>query len=286
MQDFSRKQTYIRTDIGDDDFIEHVPHDYHRLQIEPLHPIYRQTEYPFTETMYKFPSLPLFVGKYELSEKDVERIDLNVLNLLIRENDPKAPVYLPRSADPIAPLVLQNINYHRQFFEANADAFVYLTVRVCDYETMYYRSSATWHVDGYQGARGVRQRVEQNMLWSNVNPTQFSVQPYFCEGINPRLHDINEFFDRNANEAYAFSAVENGIYFVNPYHVHRVCPKRFDGKRVFVRVNFSPVVIEDPKNTINPRLPQYRFGDRADVRNFFHAYESDEMRNSGLKPMH
>ncbi|NTF17869.1 hypothetical protein G6L37_05600 [Agrobacterium rubi] len=282
MQDFTRQQTYIAAHIGNDGFVEHEAHDYERLQIEPLHPIYGQTELPFSEAMYKYPSIPLFVGKFEISTDELAALELNVLNLMIRENSRTAPIHLPKAAESIAPLILQNINYHRQFFEANADAYVYLTVRVCDYETMYYRNSATWHVDGYQGARAVRQRVEQNMLWSNVNPTQFSIQPYFCEGINPRMHDINEFFERKTSEASAISAVRNGIYFVNPYHVHRVCPERFDGKRVFVRVNFSPVLIEDPRSTENPRLPQYRFAKRVDVRNFLHAYEVDEAASSGF----
>lgn len=282
MQDFTRQQTYIAADLGHDAFIEHEPHDYERLQIEPLHPIYGQTEQPFTEAMYKFPSLPLFIGKFTMSDEDVTALDLNVLNLMVRKNDRNAKIHLPKAAACIAPLVLQNVNYHRQFFEANADAYVYLTVRVCDYETMYYRNSSAWHVDGYQGARAARLRVEQNMLWSNVNPTQFSIQPYFCEGINPRVHDINEFFQRTTLETSAVSAVRNGVYFMNPYHVHRVCPERFDGKRVFVRVNFSPVLIEDPRNTENPHFPQYRFQPRMDVRNFLHAYDVDEVAGSGF----
>jgi hypothetical protein len=147
---------------------------------------------------------------------------------------------------------------------------------------MYYRNSAEWHIDGYQGARISRHKVEQNAFWSNVNPTQFSVQPYFCEGLNPRIHDINEFFNRNTDEAFAVKGIENGIYFVNPYHVHRVCPEKFEGKRVFVRINFSPVLIEDSTNTVNPCFPDVVFEKREDVRNFLHAYEVDEASNSGI----
>lgn len=282
MQDYTRKQTYIAAELSRDDFVEHAPHLYDRVQIEPMHPIYAQTEQTFTETMYKFPSLPLFVGKFELSDEDLRGVDLNVLRMLIRMNDAEGSIYLPKTAAPLSAMILQNINYHRQFFSANADAFVYLTVRVCDFETMYYRNSAAWHIDGYQGARIARHKVEQNAFWSNVNPTQFSLQPYFCEGLNPRIHDINEFFDRTADDAYAVSGVDNGIYFVNPYHVHRVCPEKFDGKRVFVRINFSPVLIEDPSNTVNPCFPEIRFPKREDVRNFLHSYEIDEVRSNGF----
>jgi hypothetical protein len=283
MQDYTNKQTYIAAGLTRDDFREHVPHVYDRIQIEPLHPIYQQTEQPFTETMFKYPTLPLFVGKFELDPNEIDGLELNVLRMMIRKNDEKASVFLPKAADPIAPLILQNINYHRQYFGENADAFIYLTMRVCDYETLYYRNSEEWHIDGYQGARIARHKVEQNALWSNVNPTQFSLQPYFCEGINPRIHDINEFFNRNTDEAFAVKGVENGIYFINPYHVHRTCPEEFQGKRVFVRINFSPVLIEDPTNTVNPCFPEMVFEKRADVRNFLHAYEINETVGSGIE---
>lgn len=283
MQAYTDKQIYITAEMTRADFVEHAPHAYDRIQVEPLHPIYQQTEQPFTETMFKFPTMPLFVGKFALSPEEVDEIALNVLRMMIRTNDRTAPVFLPKAAGPLVPLILQNINYHRQFFASNADAFVYLTVRVCDYETMYYRDSAEWHVDGYQGARIARQKIEQNAFWSNVNPTQFSLQPYFCEGINPRIHDINEFFNRNTDAAFAVKGVQNGIYFVTPYHVHRVCPEKFEGKRVFVRINFSPVLIEDPRNTVNPCFPNVVFEKREDVRNFLHAYEVDETSASGLE---
>jgi hypothetical protein len=283
MQAYTHKQAYIAADMSRDDFVQHAPHAYDRIQVEPLHPIYQQTEQPFTETMFKFPTMPLFVGKFALTQEEIDVIDLNVLRMLIRSSGRRDPVFLPKAAGPLVPLILQNINYHRQFFTPNADAFIYLTVRVCDYESMYYRNSSEWHIDGYQGARISRHKVEQNAFWSNVNPTQFSLQPYFCEGLNPRIHDINEFFDRNTDEAFAVKGVDNGVYFVNPYHVHRVCPEKFVGKRVFVRINFSPVLIEDPTNTVNPCFPDLVIDKREDVRNFLHAYEVDEAVASGLK---
>jgi hypothetical protein len=52
---------------------------------------------------------------------------------------------------------------------------------------------------------------------------------------------------------------------------------------VFVRINFSPVLIEDPTNTVNPCFPDLVIDKREDVRNFLHAYEVDEAVASGLK---
>lgn len=284
MQNYTGLQTYIAAKLDKSDFEKFEPERYERVQIEPLHPIYRHAEVDFSETMLKYPTLPLFVGKYELDQSVVETLEANVLRLMIRGNDRLADIYLPKAVVPLAPLILQNINYHRQFFGANADCFIYLTVRVCDYQALYYKNSSDWHIDGYQGARIARHQVEQNMFWSNVNPTEFSLQPFFCEGLNPRLHDINDFINRRANPEMAVKGVENGIYFVTPFHVHRVCPEPFEGKRVFVRVNFSPVLIEDHSNTPNPWFDQIRFPKRQDVRNFLHSYQLDEVVNAGIVP--
>lgn len=284
MQDYTKKQKYIDTQIAKGDFKRFDPHTYERVQVEPFHPIYGQCQAPFSETMFKFPTMPLYVGRFELDDEALERIDLNVLRLMIRKDDPDAPIFLPKKLKALAPLLLQNINYHRQYFPANADCFLYLTVRVSTFDELYYRNSSEWHIDGFQGARLARHKVEQNMFWSNVNPTEFSIQPYFCEGINPRIHDINEFFNRKTNPALAVKAVENGMYFVNPYHVHRVCPEEFEGKRVFIRLNFSPVVIEDTTNSVNPHFDGIDFPIRVDVRNFLHEYQVDETVGAGLRP--
>jgi hypothetical protein len=285
MQDYTRRQTYIPVELSEEDLEEHAPHAYGRIKVDPRHPIYGQTDETFDEAGYRFPTLPLFVGKFSLSREDVEKLDMNVLRLMVRDDDPDGKVVLPKALAPLAPLVLQNVNYHRQFFAGNAACFLYLTVRVCDADTLFYRNSCEWHVDGYQGARVARHRMEQNAFWSNANPTEFSVQPFFLEGINPRLHDINEAFDRLQDPACAVRGVEDGVYFVNPYHVHRTSPERFEGKRVFVRLNFSPVAIEDPTNTVNPAFPQSRCAPREDVRNFLHAYPVDEAACSGVAPL-
>lgn len=58
--------------------------------------------------------------------------------------------------------------------------------------------------------------------------------------------------------------------------------EKFDGKRVFIRLNFSPVLIEDFTNTINPLLPQYKFEKRRDVRDFLRGYKLNEVDDSGF----
>ena len=69
---------------------------------------------------------------------------------------------------------------------------------------------------------------------------------------------------------------------INPYNIHRVNKNKFSGKRIFLRLNFSPVLIEDNTNTQNPKVV-YNFKNRVDVRNFLSEYKVNEKPNSGFK---
>jgi hypothetical protein len=180
-------------------------------------------------------------------------------------------------------MLLDSINYHRQHYSANADCFVYLTVRSSTYDELKNSKTTDWHIDGFQGSRIPRHLIEQDVFWTNVLPTQFTLQPFFCEGLDPSRHDISDFFDRNIDERYCVSAKTNALYLVTPYNVHRRIPALpFVGKRIFVRINFSPVLIDDRTNTMNPAFDSFELSERVDVRNFLWAYHADERVDSGF----
>ncbi len=252
---------------------------YHRLQLDPEHPSYHDAEMMFSQRRYQYPYLPLYLGRYVLPE--VENIDVNVLRVLIRLNDHQAPVYLPKELLMFQELILQNINYHRQYYPANKDAFVHVTIRSCPYEAMYYKNSQTWHVDGFQGSRVDRHLVEQDILWSNVSPTEFLLQPMFCANLDPSRFDINAFFEAQHDPRYVVQTHPNAVYLATPYNIHRVQVKPYEGQRVFFRLTFSPVEIEDPTNTVNPMLKR-SYAARQDVRDFLEPYPIDESPGSGF----
>jgi hypothetical protein len=54
MQAYTDKQTYIAAEMTRDDFVEHAPHNYDRIKVEPNHPIYMATNQNFTEAMFRF----------------------------------------------------------------------------------------------------------------------------------------------------------------------------------------------------------------------------------------
>lgn len=82
-------------------------------------------------------------------------------------------------------------------------------------------------------------------------------------------------------DKFIFNSLVNSSYLVTPYNVHRTNPALFEGNRVFVRLNFSPVEIEDYTNTENPMLKR-KATFRRDVRDFLRTYIIDEFIDSGF----
>lgn len=280
MQNYIKSLTYINTELKKDDIIKIDVPMYDRLILEPFHPSYEDAKLNFNQEKFKYPYIPLYLGEYEIN--DIEKVNLNVLRLIIRENSESDSIYLPEELLPLKDFILDNINYHRQFYPINKDCFIYITVRSCIYEELFYKNSSEWHIDGFQGSRISRHIIEQDAFWCNKNPTEFLIQPFFCENLNPSKHDINNFFEKNAEDRFIVKSKEKSIYFANPYNIHRVNKDKFEGKRVFIRLNFSPVVIEDYTNTINPVFDNYIFKERRDVRDFLRSYKVDEKKDSGF----
>jgi hypothetical protein len=280
MQNYISTVKYLPVELKQEDIVELNVPKYQRFIVEPDHPSYLDSTLDFSQNKFKYPYLPLYLGEYDIP--NVDNINTNVLRLMIRENSEDSPIHLPKELMPFKDFIFDNINYHRQFYPINKDCFIYMTVRSCSYNDLFYQNSNTWHIDGFQGARIKRHIIEQNAFWCNTAPTEFLLQPFFCEFLNPSKHDINDFFEKNVDNKFIIQTKAKSIYFVNPYNIHRVNKEKFDGKRVFIRLNFSPVLIEDSTNTVNPALDKYAFEKRRDVRDFLRAYPINEKIDSGF----
>ena len=170
----------------------------------------------FSHDGFKYPYLPLYLGKYDI---DVSRVNVNVLRMMIRMNDRRLNFAIPKELEALSQFVQTQANYPR-----NADCYVYITVRTTDPGDCYYANSQSWHVDGFQGAR---------LVWSNVNPTEFLLQPFFLDGLDPSKHDVNHYFAKNADENMAYAGLEKGVYLLTPHNIHRVSNEPFEHKRGF-----------------------------------------------------
>lgn len=281
MQNYIKNNIYLPVEFKEEDIIELSVPQYKRVQLEKHHPSYLDANEDFSQAKFKYPYIPLHLGKYDIAQ--IEKIDVNVLRIMIRENDENQSIFLPKNLLMLKDFILDNINYHRQYYSINRNCYIYLTVRSSTYEDLFYKNSFEWHIDGFQGSRIKRYIIEQNAFWCNDSATQFLLQPFFCEGLNAAKHDINDYFNKNANENFLIETKPYNTYFVNPYNVHRVNPKKFKGKRIFIRINFSPFLIEDSTNTINPVFQQYLFEKRRDVRDFLNRYKLCEKDDNGFK---
>lgn len=164
---------------------------YPRLQLNPSHPSYHDAKTVFDIERFQYPYLPLFLGEYSIVPS---KESVNVLRLLIRINDAKASIFLPKELQWLKTFVNDAVNYHHQHYAINQDAFLHLTVRMGTYDELYYKEACTWHIDGFQGARDARHIPEQNILWCNVCPTRFLLQPFFVLGLQAERHNIHAFF--------------------------------------------------------------------------------------------
>lgn len=253
----------------------HTITPYNRLKIDPAHPSYADANEVFDQERFKYPYLPLYLGQRHI---DVSDINVNVLRLII--SDGSYNLHLPEQLAPLKDFISEQCNYHRQYYPVNNNPYIYITVRTTDGDC-YYQTAQDWHVDGFQGSSTVRHIPEQDIVWSNCNPTEFSIKPMFCEGLNPSKHSIVNFFNTNINNDDVYTGVPNGVYLLTPYNIHRVSVEPFLQKRVFVRLTFSPVPIVDSTNTPNPCIKvEERY--RRDVRDFLWDYKSDEFVNSGF----
>lgn len=253
-----------------------------RLCIDPDHPSYSDANQVFNTERYKYPYLPLYLGQYHIP---TDNINVNVLRLLIKRPDNNT-IHIPTEVLPFKDFIVDQINYHQQYYSSNKDCFVYITIRTTEPNQCYYETAKEWHVDGFQGSRIKPHLIEQDIIWCNVNPTEFTLTPMFLENINVSKFNVLDYMNRSV-EGQSYSGVENGVYVVTPYNIHRVTNQPFTKKRVFVRLTFSPVIIDDATNTPNPMLPQ-ETSDREDIRNYFSSFNFNrdtELLNAGFKKL-
>ena len=211
MQDYIKGVTYLEQELTEGESFEFD--NYKRLLIEHNHPSYFDQCFNFDQSKFKYPYLPLHLGEFNIDIP--EDYDVNVLRLLI--HDPhfgeQDTFHLPKELEIFKDFILQNTNYHREFYSSNKDPYIYITVRSTS-DSCYYNNSRTWHIDGFQGSRIDRHLIEQDIMWCNKNPTEFLNQPMFVENLNPTKYDINSYFDENADEKYTYKGKENNSYLL------------------------------------------------------------------------
>lgn len=128
--------------------------------------------------------------------------------------------------------------------------FCYITIRHGEH---FSETDDEWHVDGF--STQISHLPEQNYVWSNVDCTEFPASfrvrvPYT---FNPNVHNLQTLIQRQIRkDAPVVSGVPCVIYCMDPYVVHRKPRLPVFHRRSFVRVSFTPIIINDKNNTPNP----------------------------------
>jgi hypothetical protein len=217
----------------------------------------------FDHKYYKEVLPPLLVGDYQLDSNTMTDFNVNVLRMVLKKKG-ELSIHLPLELLPIETLIINCIEHYATTFNDFIDNFIYITIRCAD-KINYYKNSSTWHVDGFQGARLTRHSPEISYIWSNNNPTQFTLEEYELSTFDYTKYNIHNYFKNYSRMDNLFMCDPNKIYLIDPYMVHRAPTTDFTDKRIFVRINMLNIEIEDYTNTVNPMLPMH-YPTRIDVR--------------------
>ncbi|MEM7211767.1 MAG: hypothetical protein AAF479_07720 [Pseudomonadota bacterium] len=138
--------------------------------------------------------------------------------------------------------------------------YIYMTVKTLWVEPGSPGNRPGWHIDGY-GSNG-----DLNFIWSDMNPTEFAVQPF---------HDIpDDDFEsmaeitRQVDPSKIVTYPDKHLLMLDESVVHRVAETVTAGVRTFVKVSVSEHRYNLKGNSHNYLIPySWEMHDRSDVRN-------------------
>jgi len=122
-----------------------------------------------------------------------------------------------------------------------------------------------WHIDGFMSNGDI------NYIWSDMNPTQFAVQPFM--NIPYDDQESMEEIERQVNPEDIQTYTDGDLLRLDEEVVHRVNPEPEPGDRSFVKITVSDHQFASKGNSYNYLLPPYnwKMKKRELERNLDHA---------------
>jgi len=174
--------------------------------------------------------------------------DQYILRMCIKFNN--GDIQLPDSLSWVEPLLEKALLSQQQ--KGIDHPFIYITVRNGKVKS---QTDDQWHLDGF--STRIEHTPEQNYIYTNKYCTEYVKQSVDVpKDLDPLVYNMNTFLDKFVKPVNVLQCEENTLYCVDPYVLHRRpsnIPKNFE--RVFVRISFVPIEIDDINNTVNPLLP-------------------------------
>jgi hypothetical protein len=143
--------------------------------------------------------------------------------------------------------------------------YVYVTVRSGE---VLSQTDDDWHVDGF--SMRVPHLPEQNYICASSPATEWQAKSFDVpDDFDPMRHNLHWLLQEQAEDDATRQCDPFVAYAIDPYCVHR--RPQFNGRRLFWRVSFVAIAIEDDTCTPNPLLPMPRYG-RRDIRESLVGY--------------
>lgn len=244
------------------------------------HPFYTYHDKNFNKERYRYSSIPLHIGRFEI--KFPKKVT-NVLRLSLKKaGDSK--IVLPEELSFLEEFIMHCCLYEKSFNKNFNKLFAHLTVEQKEVKKGEVQRTPGWHADGFQGSKfPIKHEIEHSYLWSNKYGTEFCPQPYFIDHIDDSKYMVFDEMSKQINEKNVLSCMDENIYVFDPYMVHRSPIMPEDTKKLLVRLTFEYRKLLDPNDTVNPWL-KFKVPPRFDIRNRLGIYEgSYDQRMYGFK---
>jgi hypothetical protein len=227
-----------------------------------MNSIQERSTRPVSTKEFAYAGAPLNLGQYNLKCPFDHQY---ILRMVVRADG--GEYCLPPELDWLRDLFARAVESQQQM--GIDHPFCYVTVR---HGAVSSTTDDEWHVDGFSVR--VPHAPEQNYLWADRDGTEWAdLSVAFPEDFDARVYNVNHYLQQWINEGNVSKCLDNTMYCMDPYIVHRRPPSSSSlAQRTFVRVSFVAIEIDDIRNTQNPLLPRTYTRDGVAHRNRLRTY--------------
>jgi hypothetical protein len=231
-------------------------------KIDARSPAYHSLFEPFDLDQYLYPRPPIDMG---LVEHEEYSCDVNVLRMPIKF--PGTNYRIPKEVIGLLPVIQRAAEYEAFINPRHAQSFAHVTFDTSEVKAGEFHRFPGFHGDGIQGTKLTPKVVAEHSYIMTTNPpTEFCLQPFFLKHLDEAKHNFFLEFDRQAKDCNVYGSLSGHLYLIDPYMVHRTPLITHPVRRTFIRVTFSCIELQHPKNTLNPMFRGQEYEKRIDIR--------------------
>lgn len=215
----------------------------------------------FNVNQYLYPRPPIDMGIMDELPRSVP----NVLRMPIKF--PNSMYLIPNELSNLIPLIMKVSEYESFLNKQHDSCFAHITYDQSSVNKGEYHRYPGFHGDGIQGTKLTpKVNVEHSYIITTDPPTEYCLQPFFLKHLDEAKHNYFLEFDKQAREDNIYKSLNNHLYLIDPYMVHRTPKIEKATNRLFIRITYAFTELQHPKNTINPMFDNQKYHQRIDIR--------------------